>query len=108
MRYREHKNWYGDTITIPEHIRNVFIRYFEHGYEPGSFSTAVLANDLHSAVARADTQNRHMLAEITAWVALNAPEGSWGNYDLVRDWVNQGPAFQAHQKALTYSILKEE
>lgn len=108
MKYKDILNWYGDPVTIPENTRDAFIRYFEHGYEPGDFGTAVLASDLRSAVAYADTQNRNKLADITDWVAHHAPEGSWGNYYLVRDWVNHGPAFQAYQKVLTYSILKEE
>lgn len=108
MRYKDRTTWYGEPITTPEHTKEAFIRYFEYGFEPGSFGTAVLANDLFRAAAVADSQNKKMLADIVMWIANNAPEGSYGNYDIVNDWVNHGPAFQAHQKALTFQVLSEE
>jgi len=49
---------------IPEHTAQSLIDYVEHGWQPGSFLTAVLENDLGGAAFRADMENKLCLANI--------------------------------------------
>ena len=49
---------------IPEHTAQSMIDYVEHGWQPGSFLTAVLENDLEGAAFRADMENKLYLANI--------------------------------------------
>ncbi len=52
------------THPIPEHTVQSMIDYVEHGWQPGSFLTAVLENDLEGAAFRADMENKLYLANI--------------------------------------------
>jgi hypothetical protein len=99
---------FGESMVIPDHTREVFERYFRHGYEPGSFGRAVLCNDLHMAIMRADRDNRALLYQIVYWLQENAPRGSWGSPELVQGWLNKNKWFEAYQKHLTFEILSEE
>ena len=98
---------YNDQHIINEHTKDAFIRYWQLGLPPGSFCTAVLANDLLSAAHKADHWNKNMLADTVKWVNANAPRGSWGSYDAVQGWLEKNEHFQAYQQALTFDILKE-
>jgi hypothetical protein len=58
-------------------------RYIDQGVPVGNFLQAVLENDLHEAVSRADDDNMANLPAFAAWLYNEAPAGSWrpGNYD---------------------------
>jgi hypothetical protein len=98
---------YKDT-QIPDHAREAFYRYFRYGFAPGGFCSAVLANDLISAAAKADHWNRPYLADIVLWVQNNAPTGSWGSYDQLQGWLDKNHHYQNYQKILTFNILSTE
>lgn len=67
-------------------------RYAEHGIPPGGFLLAVLENDLHEAVARADADNVKTLKHICQFVWWELPAISWGSPQRVRTWLeNTGP-----------------
>lgn len=86
-------------------MQDAFQRYFDHGFEPGSFGTAVLCNDLASAVMAADHWNKTRLYGTVQWLYDHAPRGSWGSPEIVRDWLAKGVAFQQHQKQRVVDIL---
>ena len=90
---------------VPEHTHEALQNYFNNGWEPGSFLMAVLRNDLIEASFRADHINRDNLANIAEWIYHNAPRGSWGSTEVVRDWLQGGVAFQQHQKQRLVDIL---
>ena len=90
---------------IPEHTKDTFENYFIRGWEPGSFGMSVLCNDLVGAVSRADHINRMHLSEIVVWLVENAPRGSWGSEEAVREWLKKGPAFENYQKKRVLEIL---
>lgn len=71
---------------IPKHTQETLENYFIRGYMPGGFLTACLVGDLYRAVATADTANRQMLWCIVRWIMNNAPDGSWGSAQAMRDW----------------------
>jgi hypothetical protein len=94
-----------DGYHVPEHTQGALERYLTHGLEPGSFLTAVLTNDLFGAVNRADTWNSQSLADIVKWLYNEAPRGSFGDEELVKAWLNRGPAFEEFNKQLVVDIL---
>lgn len=73
-------------MSIPRHTQETLEGYLIRGWEPGGFVTSMLAMDMERALATADTANRQMMWAIGKWIVENAPEDSWGNYDLVKAW----------------------
>lgn len=73
--------------TFPtEHMRGAVKRWIEDGIPPGSFLSAVIANDLKDACGRADDINRAALWQIVAWFYNEAPTGCWGSEDALKSW----------------------
>lgn len=72
---------------LPEHMRDAFRLYIEKGIPPGSFTQAVLSNDLMGAMGRADIVNRHAIFETCAFLANFAPIGCYGSPEHVKDWI---------------------
>ena len=62
--------------------------YLMRGFAPGGFTTAVLANDLFGAVARADHWNKPAIAEIVQEIARTCPVTAYGSYEAVRAWID--------------------
>lgn len=104
-------SYQGPMGVIPEGVTDLMAEtlqnYWNHGYEPGGFTTAVLCNDLFGAAARADHWNRRNMAAIAEYIVNNAPYGSYGNAELVKDWLNKGHYFEAYQKQRVIDILSE-
>ncbi len=66
--------------------------YLVHGFEPGSFWTAVLANDFMTAVQHSHPSNDiPALKHAVGWIRDTFPEGSYGDLRSVRYWVNMDP-----------------
>jgi hypothetical protein len=94
--------------NIPQHTEEALMNYFNHCWEPGSFLMSVLTNDLYGAASRADTVNRPELAKITVWVINNAPYGSYGDHETVKNWLNKGHYQQVYEKQRLIKILSTE
>ena len=105
-------SYQGPMGVIPEGVTDLMAEtlqnYWNHGYEPGGFTTAVLCNDLFGAAARADHWNRRNMAAIAEYIVNNAPFGSYGNAELVKDWLKKGHYFEAYQKQRVMDILSEK
>lgn len=76
--------WRMSNRTVAESVEY----YVMHGLEPGSFTTAVLANDLFDATARADHWNKKLLPEIALAIRETCPLEAYGSYDNVRNWID--------------------
>ena len=50
----------GEEYEMTVDMQEAFQRYFDYGFEPGSFGMAVLSNDLVGAVLYADPWNKKM------------------------------------------------
>ena len=61
--------------------------YLMRGFAPGGFITAVLANDLFGAVARADLWNKPAIVEIVEEVLRTCPAHAIGSYEAVEAWL---------------------
>jgi len=75
-----------DYSKIPDSTRETLEAWIHSARPMGSFCTAVVANDLAEACARADDRNRHALFEIVAWLHNHAPLGSWGSPRALIEW----------------------
>lgn len=79
----------SELMLLPALTRQAINNYLDHGLRPGSFLRAVLENDLHTAIARADADNREALGHIVAWVCKWAPYESFGNPVNVDKWLTK-------------------
>lgn len=74
--------WAHVTMDCQEAIFN----YLVHGWEPGGFLTAVLANDLYRAATVADIANVNNLAYVAKFIVYALPQASYGSYEQVETW----------------------
>ena len=103
-------NNYDELIAegISDLVIEALDNYWNHGYEPGSFLRAVICNDLVEAVSRADPWNQKNLFKIVIYMINNAPINSWGSFEVYKEWINKGPAFQDYQKVRVVKILSTD
>ena len=94
--------------NVPSHTVEALERYWNHGFEPGSFLMSLLMGDLYAAVARADHWNKGNFAAIVDYVVMEGPEGSWGSEYAVRNWIAKGDAFQNYQRRRVVNILSND
>ncbi len=73
--------------NIPEHMREGIEAYVERGRPPGGFLRAVLTNDLHSAVQRADHINVNLLPDYVRFLYWEVPGNCWGSPENVKAWL---------------------
>lgn len=83
---RQNISWFetGDTETIDHLIRGfeTIYNWYEKGWAPGGFTTAVLKNDFKQACFRADDVNRKNLHIYAMFIQWHLPS----NYiDKVKD-----------------------
>ena len=81
--------------------------YLVHGWEPGSFFNAVLANNFFDAVARSHPANTMpALKNLVGWIRDCMPREAWGSYEAVKHWTSLTDAerrasLEAHNLILT-------
>lgn len=88
----------ADWTLIPEYMIGGLRRYIEQGIEPGSFLSAVLANDLKEAVGRTDDVNRNRLGDYVMFFYNYAPGDCWGSDEKFQAWLKRG-GLQGHEAA---------
>jgi len=79
-----------DYTMIPDHCRHGLQAYIEVGQPVGSFLHAVLCNQLHEALMRADNINIHHLMDYVTFLIGQAPLACWGNPERVKAWIEKG------------------
>lgn len=72
---------------LPSHMRESMRRYVENHIAPGSFLTAILANDFITAAQCADSVNEHYLFAYAAFLYNELPPTCYGSYEIVREWL---------------------
>jgi len=93
--------------------------YLVHGFEPGSFFTAVLANDFKSAICRSHPANTvAAMKALVGWINDSMPSDAYGSYTAVKEWCKLDAEYrryslEQHQlvyttKEETWKILKNE
>ena len=76
-----------ESVAIPDHMHAAITQYVLDHRRPGGFLTALLKNDLFTAVPLADSANRKALPD---WVILlynYCPADCYGNPDVVEHWL---------------------
>ena len=73
--------------TVPRDYFEPLYNYLVHGFEPGSFWSAVLANDFMQAVQHSHPSNDiSALKNTVGWILNSFPEQSYGDHDRVILW----------------------
>jgi len=80
----EFRNFY-----IPERMMGGITRYIEAGIPPGDFLTAIITNDLHEAVCRADDENLINIPAYVAYFYNKAPSACWGSKEKMNQWLKE-------------------
>jgi hypothetical protein len=85
--------------------------YLVHGFEPGSFFTALLANDFFRAMQHSHSGNSiPELKNLTGWIESAVPYKAFGSYKKVTDWLkltdDQRRAWLV-QRDLVYTVEEE-
>lgn len=94
---------YTDIDTGNNLLDEGLENYLMHGFEPGGFLTAVIANDLRLAISRADHWNKDRLPAIVNEVVYKMPAISIGSYSAVTDWCRDKDGRRS-----TYALQKEK
>lgn len=75
---------------LPGNIKDAIDAYVEHRLPPGSFTQAVLENDLMKAVGHADMISYASLREICMYVCWEIPGDCHGSKEKVAAWLDGG------------------
>jgi hypothetical protein len=71
--------------------------YLVHGFEPGSFWSAVLANDFMRAVQHSHPSNDiPALKNTVGWILDSWPKAAYGDCSTIQTWVD----FSGHERRL--------
>jgi hypothetical protein len=68
-------------------IKSAIENYLFYGFNPGSFTLALLANDMYRAVGSAHPAILPNLKEIVTWLVNVIPRESFGSYEAVDNWI---------------------
>ena len=63
--------------------------YIELGIPPGRFLTAVICNDLMSAISHADIANKKLISEYVRYFYNEAPGNCWGSTEAMQSWMEK-------------------
>lgn len=73
--------------SVGQEFYDTMYRYLVDGLPPGSFFTALLANDLFTAVRHSHPSNDiDSLKRLTGWIQNSWPKSAWGSYVKVDKW----------------------
>ena len=89
--------------NVPKDFADPIYNYFVHGWEPGGFFTAVLANDFMGAISRSHPANTvEALKLLVTWLENSRSKHLiWGDYPTVERWMR---ADEGYKRAVLESI----
>lgn len=73
-------------MEFSEDFKGSMERYLINGFEPGGFTTAMLAYDYERALYSADVHNRTVFWAIAMWIRDRVPAEAQGSYGAVTAW----------------------
>jgi hypothetical protein len=74
--------------TVAREYFDPLFNYLVYGFEPGSFWTAVLANDFARAVQHSHPSNDiPALKNVVGWMTNCFPDEAYGDYDKIGSWL---------------------
>lgn len=76
------------NYSVSKDYADPIYNYLVHGFNPGSFFTALLANDFMGAVSRSHPGNTiPALKNLVTWIVNELPIGvTHGSYEIVDAW----------------------
>lgn len=75
--------------SVAKDYADPMYNYLVFGFSPGSFFTALLANDFAGAIQHSHPANSiPALKNLMGWLADTAPRFSYGDYDTVNAWLS--------------------
>ena len=78
----------ADYWSVPHEYFDPLFNYLVHGWEPGSFWSAVLANDFFRALQSSHPSNSiPQLKNAVGWIQDSFPRQSFGSYEQVHNWL---------------------
>jgi hypothetical protein len=81
--------------TVPREYFDPLYNYLVHGFEPGSFWTAVLCNDFMAAIQSSHPGNTvEALKSTVGWIRDTFPPESYGDYHRVQEWIRLAPGYR--------------
>ena len=72
---------------LPDYMRSGARLYIEQGIKPGDFMTAVLRDQFHEAIVRADHINKVRLRDWADWLHWDIPMAAHGSVEEVNTWM---------------------
>lgn len=73
---------------VADDYADPMFNYLVHGFSPGSFFTAVLANNFYDAMSRSHPSNTiTALKGLTGWIRDCMPREAYGSYLQVEEWI---------------------
>lgn len=87
----------------------VMHNYFVHGYQPGGFFTALLANDAFGALSRSHPANTvQALKNLVGWINGMPLRGiAYGSYEAVDNWLTATVDYR-RQKLVEANLIFDE
>lgn len=79
----------GRTFEIPDCMEEGIKLYLERGIQPGDFLTAIICNDLKTAVMQADHNNILNLPAYVAYFYWEVPAVAWGSKKIMQQWMKE-------------------
>jgi hypothetical protein len=90
---------------VPKDYADPMFNYLVHGFEPGSFFTAVLANDFARAVQHSHPSNTiTALKGLVGWIQSAMPECAYGSYQNVKNWLEMPPHIR-REELVKYDLV---
>jgi hypothetical protein len=78
-----------NKYPISDNIKETLDRYIINKIEPGSFLRAVLENDLYTALANADLENKYAIYNICNYIVNTLPTNCYGSLEIVKNWLRK-------------------
>ena len=72
---------------VTRELADTIANYLVYGYPPGSFFTAILANDFMQAIASSHPSNTiNSLKALVGWINEFCPNEAYGSYARIEAW----------------------
>jgi hypothetical protein len=109
MKLNEHsRNRLLETFArwqVPKDYADPMYNYLVHGFEPGSFFTALLANDFADAIQHSHPANSiPALKALVGWMQSAMPESAYGSRRAVKTWLEMPPHIR-REELVKYDLV---
>jgi hypothetical protein len=95
---------------VPKDYFDPIYNYLIHGFEPGSFFSAVLANDFYRAIQHSHPANTiPALKKLTGWIQSTMGHGVfWGSKEVVQNWLKMSSQERREKLELLNLVYSEQ